>query len=172
MKRLLIFVFAAFIINSNPFGASAQVTVGGGDYHSLFLCADEGVKSCGNNIFGMLGDGTIGIDRHDPVFVTGLANIVAVSAGGFHSLFLKSDGTVWACGDNTYGQLGDSTVASSSTPIQIPSLSGIIAIAAGQNFSVFLKNDSTVWNCGRNTEGQLGNGTTIDKHTPSPIITV
>jgi alpha-tubulin suppressor-like RCC1 family protein len=172
MKKLAIFILSAIVFNCNPFDVIAQVTLGGGDYHSLFLCTDGTVKSCGSNLYGMLGDSTTGTDRHSPVFVNGLTDIVAISSGGFHSLFLKSDGTVWASGDNSYGQLGDSTVASSSFPIQVPSLSGIIAIAAGETFSVFLKNDSTVWNCGRNNGGQLGDGTTDDKHAPSQIPTL
>jgi alpha-tubulin suppressor-like RCC1 family protein len=172
MKKLAIFILSTIVLNCNPFDLFAQVTLGGGDYHSLFLCSDGSAKSCGSNLFGMLGDSTTGTDRPSPVFVNGLTNVVAVSAGGFHSLFLKSDGTVWACGDNSYGQLGDSTIPSSIYPIQVPNLSGIIAIAAGQSFSVFLKNDSTVWNCGRNNGGQLGDGTTDDKHTPSQVATL
>ena len=44
-----------------------------------------------------------------PVQVPGLTGVVAVAAGYYHSLAVKTDGTVWAWGDNDYGQLGDGT---------------------------------------------------------------
>jgi alpha-tubulin suppressor-like RCC1 family protein len=89
-----------------------------------------------------------------------------VSGGADHSLFLKNDGTVWACGSNGFGQLGDGTYTSSSTPIQVSSLTGITSMAAGVGFSLFVKNDGTVWACGCNFSGQLGDGTITGKLTP------
>ena len=125
--------------------------------------------ACGGNNFGQLGDGTT-IVKSTPVSVSSLsAAFIAVETGGEHSLFLKSDGTVWACGKNNFGQLGDGTTTDKSTPVQISSLSGIIAISAGSSYSLFLKNDSTVWACGYNASGQLGDGTTIDKSAPIQV---
>jgi alpha-tubulin suppressor-like RCC1 family protein len=43
----------------------------------------------------------------EAVRVSGLTHVVDIAAGGVHSLALKSDGTVWAWGDDWYGQLGD-----------------------------------------------------------------
>ena len=80
----------------------------------------------------------------------GLTSVIAVAAGGSHSLALKSDGTVWAWGSNSNGQLGDGTFNFHPTPTQVPGLTGIIAIAAGQNHSLALKSDSTVWAWGQN----------------------
>lgn len=65
-----------------------------------------------------------------PVQVSGLHDIVAVSAGGEHNLALKSDGTVWAWGANDDGQLGDGTRRNRLEPIQISSLSKIVAVLA------------------------------------------
>jgi alpha-tubulin suppressor-like RCC1 family protein len=48
-----------------------------------------------------------------------------------HSLALKGDGTVWAWGSNSDGQLGDGTTANRNTPVQVKNLSGVQAIAAG-----------------------------------------
>jgi alpha-tubulin suppressor-like RCC1 family protein len=80
-----------------------------------------------------------------------------------------SDGTAWACGDNSHGQLGDGTVNPHATPTQIPTLTGVIAVAAGSGFSLFLKSDSSVWSCGINTYGQLGVGDTNVRHSPSHV---
>ena len=97
-----------------------------------------------------------------------LANVIAIAAGGSHTLALKSDGTVWAWGDNGYGHLGDGTTTERYTPVQVSGLTGVIAISAGGYHSAALKSDGTVWAWGWNCEGQLGNGTTSDVN-PFPV---
>ena len=145
------------------------ISVSGGGLHSLFLKNDGTVMASGRNMSGQLGDGG-GIDYNAvPVQVSGLTGIIAVSAGDFHSLFLKNDGTVWACGDNSYGQLGDSTTTGRFTPVQVSGLTGITAISAESFHSLFLKNDGTVWACGYNYNGQLGDGTTINRLAPVQV---
>jgi len=69
---------------------------------------------------------------------------VGVAAGGAHSLALKADGTVWSWGINTYGQLGNNTIALSRTPVQVSNLSNVVAITAGFQSSYALKADGTV----------------------------
>ena len=126
--------------------------------HSLFLKNDSSVWACGDNQYGELGIGTSNNSYPSPLQVSSINNIIAISAGWYHSLFLKNDSTVWACGSNQFGQLGDGTIVPHYTPVQISSLSGIIAIAAGDRHSLFLKSDGTIWACGYNQYGQLGNG--------------
>ncbi len=92
--------------------------------------------------------------------------IKTLTASAFHSLALKSDGTVWAWGWNGYGQLGDGTTTSRYTPVQVSGLTGVVAIAAGYYHSLALKSDGTVWAWGRNVYGQLGDGTTTSRYTP------
>jgi hypothetical protein len=48
-----------------------------------------------------------------------LSGVVAEAAGCGHSLAVKSDGTVWAWGDNASGELGDNSTSDSSTPVQV-----------------------------------------------------
>lgn len=98
------------------------------------------------------------------------SKIISIKAGGAHVLALKDDGTVWAWGDNYFGQLGDGTDSDQRNyPIQINELSDIIAIDAGEYHSVALKNDGTVWAWGRNLDGELGDGTYLNKNTPIQI---
>jgi alpha-tubulin suppressor-like RCC1 family protein len=145
------------------------VAIAAGYGHSLFLKNDSTVWASGSNNVGQLGDGTT-TNKSVPVKINSLSEIIAIAAGkstpANHSLFLKNDGTVWACGGNTYGKLGDGTNVNRNSPVQVSSLSGIIAIAAGINHSLFLKNDGTVWACGDNSYGQSGNGT---NHTTTPV---
>lgn len=78
----------------------------------------------------------------------------AISAGWLHSLVLKADGTAWATGWNSEGQLGDGTIIDRTVPVQV--LARVTAVAAGSTHSLFLKNDGTVWATGSNSYGELG----------------
>ena len=103
-------------------------------------------------------------NRLTPVPVSGLTGVVAIAAGGYHSLALKSDGTVWAWGCNDCGQLGDGSTTNRLTPVPVSGLTGVVAIAGGDYHSLALKSDGTVWAWGYNGYGQLGDGT----HDESP----
>lgn len=92
-----------------------------------------------------------------------------VSAGDNHSVFLKSDGTVWAWGQNNFGQLGNGLTTDSSPSVQVKGLCDVIAISAGPANSVALKSDGTVWAWGQNNFGQLGNGTTSSSSIPVQV---
>ncbi|UJF34590.1 immunoglobulin-like domain-containing protein [Paenibacillus hexagrammi] len=76
-----------------------------------------------------------------------------VSGGTSHALALKSDGSVWAWGDNTYSQLGDGTTEQSSSPKQVTYEDGtplidFVKVVAGGNHSMALRNDGTLWEWG------------------------
>ena len=73
-----------------------------------------------------------------------------IAAGGVHSLALRSDGTVWAWGRNSFGQLGDNTNTNRNVPVMVQGLSGVSAISAGDGHSLALKSDGTVWAWGSN----------------------
>lgn len=152
------------------------IAISAGFKHSLFLKNDGTVWACGANVFapilggGMLGDGTQ-TNRKTPVKVNAVSNIVAVSGGASFSLFLKSDGTVWACGSNYFGQVGNGgfPLTSVVTPVRINSLSSIRAIAAGFDHCLYLKNDGTVYGAGLNICGEMADGTTSSKSVPIKI---
>lgn len=145
-------------------------SIAGGGLHTLTVCTDGTVRACGYNAYGQLGIGTADSTIHStPVQITSLFGVTAVAAGNEHSLFLKNDGTVWACGRNDLGQLGDGTATHRTAPVQVAITGTVTAIAAGGEYSLFLKNDSTVWACGWNASGQLGDGTTTSRITPVQV---
>jgi len=101
-----------------------------------------------------------------PGVVSDLNHVTALAGGLHHVLALRDDGTVWAWGDSSHGQLGDGRGFSNDHPVQVRGLTGAIAIAAGAYHSYALKNDGTIWGWGDNRNGQLGDGTTLDRLTP------
>lgn len=80
-----------------------------------------------------------------PAQVGGTTGVVQVAAGGLHSLMLRSDRTVWAWGNNFFGQLGNGTTTSSSAPVQVSGLTGVVQVAAAGFHSLALRSDGTVW---------------------------
>ena len=90
--------------------------------------------------------------------VIGGAQPVTEIAGGWgHSLFLKSDGSLWAMGDNNYGDLGDGTYNETNYP-ELVVASNVVAIATHEYHNLFLKSDGSLWAVGYNVSGQLGDG--------------
>lgn len=94
---------------------------------------------------------------------------VGVSAGASHTILAKSDGTVWAWGGNSEGQVGDGTTTSRSAPIQVLAISGAVAVSAGYYHSVALTSEGAAWAWGRNMYGQLGDGTSTQRLSPVQV---
>jgi alpha-tubulin suppressor-like RCC1 family protein len=94
--------------------------------------------------------------------------VAAVSAGGDHTMILRTDGTLWATGWNHSGQLGDGSTTNRSSPVQI--MTDVAAVSAGQSHTMILKTDGTLWGTGRNSEGQLGDGTSTNRSSPVHIV--
>ncbi len=146
-----------------------------GDSHSLALCTDGTLAAWGDNAFGQLGDNST-TSRSVPVLVdrSGALSgktVIAIAAGGMHSLALCSDGTVTAWGSGQFGQIGDSFTNDSSVPVLIDQsgvLTGkaVIAIAAGFTHNLALCEDGTLVSWGNNELGTLGNDNTTDSAVP------
>jgi len=130
-------------------------------------------RSWGDNYFGQLGNGSSGTatSRNIPGAVKNLSGVRSIKAGCAHGLGLKTDGTVRAWGDNSYGQLGDATVGiDSNVPVEPYELDNVKAISAGCNHNLALKENGAVWAWGDNEYGQLGNGLSgPGVHANSPV---
>jgi RHS repeat-associated protein len=134
---------------------------------------DMAYDSSGNRMTGSLLQGqpsTFTFDQANRLTQVGDQEAATqVTGGDQFSVDLKSDGTVWAWGDNSYGQLGNGTTTSNRVPGEVANLSGITAISAESHHVLALKSDGTVWAWGRNDQGQLGNGTTTNSDVPIQV---
>jgi len=100
--------------------------------------------------------------------------IGGVSAGDLHTVLLKNDGTVWAWGYNSAGELGNGTTTNSSVPVQVMAnsttpLTGIVAVAAGTRESFAVDSSGNVWAWGYNLDGELGIGLTTNPTYPTQV---
>jgi alpha-tubulin suppressor-like RCC1 family protein len=162
---------------SKKLGQISQARITSGHEHSLAIKSYKNTSSVwawGRNTNGQLGIGSTASPQTSPVQVvkgesggddpTYISDVIAVAAGQYHSVALKSDGTVWTWGLNTNGQLGDASTNQRTSPVQVKgpggtgTLSDIKAISCGDTFTVAVKNDGTVYAWGLNNVGQLGYG--------------
>lgn len=158
-------------------GLSAVATLGAADstLYALMVAAASTASAWGDNGVGQMADGAATPCAPDPCVgnpvpyaASGITGIVQLTAGASFGLALKSDGTVWGWGDNSFAQLTSAACAGvpctgSTTPIQLApaTLTGVVSIAAGAYFGMALRSDGTVWTWGDDHYGQLGNGTTV-----------
>jgi alpha-tubulin suppressor-like RCC1 family protein len=156
-------------------GLTGVTAISAGDGHSLALMNNGTVKGWGENFYGGVGSGD-NVYHNTPVDVVGfngvglLNNVSAISAGGFFSIALKNDGTVWVWGSGLYGQLGIGTVGIHQySPVRITGLTGVSAISADQNHSLAVIG-GTVWAWGLNDFGQVGDGTTTNRQVPVQVV--
>lgn len=127
------------------------------------------VRSCGYNAYGGLGNGNT-TNSTTPVSVLNSTNVVDIQSYGNHATFnmLKNDGSVYSWGYNGYGQVGDSSTTSRSTPIQIMTdvkefpVSGLNCWLRGyETLTYILKNDGSLYTMGVcGTYGNNGTGQT------------
>jgi alpha-tubulin suppressor-like RCC1 family protein len=145
-------------------GLSGILAVAAGEAHGLAVKPDGTVWAWGDNSVGQLGN-TTPAQSTTPIAVQGLTGaFTAVAAGSYHSLALRSDGTVWGWGTNSSGQLGDTTTTSPRrSAVQVSGLTGstVVAIAAGGLHSLALLSDGTVREWGSVTTGPVATSATV-----------
>ena len=135
-----------------------------GDGTGAFVKSDGTLWAWGDNRSGQLGDGTV-VVRSSPVQIGSLtdwffARCCGVAPNGF-TIAVKTDGTLWAWGSGSYGQLGQGDVLSYSSPVQVGSLTdwkgnstedleaGVpLKLWAGNKGWGAIKDDGTLWTCG------------------------
>jgi len=105
-----------------------------------------------------------------------LQSVVEVAAGTSYSVALKDDGSVWAWGVNSYGQLGDGSTTDRQLPVQVVGpggvgyLGGATAISVRNNHTCAIA-DGQAYCWGYNYTGQLGDNSTENQSSPVAVDT-
>jgi alpha-tubulin suppressor-like RCC1 family protein len=146
-------------------------TVDAGNTHSLAVKKDGTLWAWGDNSYGVLGNGSISGVKIKPTQIGVETNWKYVSAGREHSLAIKTDGTLWAWGNNYYNQLGDGTGTNRMEPIQIGTDNDWVSISAGTHHSMAFKADGSLWSWGYNNSAiqNVGDGGNVSVKTPKRI---
>ena len=151
----------------------------GGEVHNVALKSDGTVWAWGNNFQGGLGDGTTN-DSALPI-QTGLlstpplTNVTKLGGRTYWNLAVKSDGTVWAWGMGTSGQMGNGAATNCSSPVQVGNsqpggaINNPRQVSCGYTYGVALLMNGTVWTWGTGIHGELGSGTTGSSYSPVQV---
>jgi alpha-tubulin suppressor-like RCC1 family protein len=136
----------------------------------------DGTAWCwGRNNRGQLGDNTT-VSRSSPVSVVGgITNWTQIGNGYFSTTALRTNGTIWSWGRNSYGQLGDNTTVDKSSPVSV--VGGItdwVQISVGNEHVAALRANGTIWTWGFNggyvNTGALGDGTFQNRSSPVSVV--
>jgi alpha-tubulin suppressor-like RCC1 family protein len=145
--------------------------VSGGGYHSLGVRSNGTAWAWGCNGVGRLGDNTT-TNQSSPVSVVGgFTDWCQLSAGGFHSLGVRTNGTAWAWGQSIFGRLGDNTVTNRSSPVSVVGgFTDWCQVSAGAAHSLGLRTNGTAWAWGYNVCGRLGDNTITNRSSPVSVV--
>ena len=152
-------------------------SIAAGNGYAAAIKTDGSLWTWGSNDHGELGLGDTDA-RDAPTQVGSDTDWTAVSCSasgsdaGNHTLALKSDGSLWAWGDNEYGELGlgDAAVNTDElAPTQVGSDTDWHAVFAGDQCSYAIKDDGSLWAWGYNADGQLGLNDEVVRHVPTQV---
>lgn len=149
--------------------ASDWKTVAAGWAHTVALKTDGSLWAWGYGGLGQIGNGSFTTNFNAPQQIGTLKNWQTIVAGHGHTVALKTDGTLWAWGNNFSGQLGNGSTLDKNIPTQVGTDNNWQNVAAGMLHTVALKKDGTLWTWGKNTLGALGDGTTTNSRVPKQI---
>jgi len=104
-----------------------------------------------------------------PVQVGTDTDWASAAAGNGHTVAIREDGSLWAWGINTNGQLGIGSQENSAVPVQVGTNTNWVTISTGFGYTMAIRNDGSLWAWGRNDFGQLGDSTRTDRNIPVQI---
>ncbi|MFC1779696.1 DUF1566 domain-containing protein [Thermodesulfobacteriota bacterium] len=139
--------------------------------YSAGIKANGSLWAWGDNLYGQLGIGTSGFYANElsPVRVGDESSWTQVSAQFDHTLAIKSDGTLWAWGQNNDGQLGDGTNVKKLSPVQVGVDQDWSFVETGLSHSLALKSQDSLWSWGSGGWGVLGDGTSTGRLVPGQV---
>jgi len=155
-------------------------SIAAGAFTAYALRRDGTLWAWGDDAWGQLGTEGADVTTGTPRRVKRLADVVAVAAGDGNAYALRRNGTVWAWGDGSSGQLGDRCTAPQGSgtggavcpekrvPVKVRTLSDVVAIASGAFTAYALRRDGTVWAWGDDDSDEVGSRTRVP-YVPEPV---
>lgn len=165
-----------------PSSAGTAKKIATDQWYTAVLTTNGEVWSAGSNRIGQLGNGRVRYYEPCPVKFILPSGVTAMdvyvssystttSPYRYNNIFvIGSNGRVYGAGANQFGQLGDGTTTSRSTPVAMNTIDGVDIVAkqvvSGYGTTVVLTQDGVIYTVGNNENGQLGDGTTTNSSTP------
>lgn len=148
-------------------GGTNWKSVSLGYIHSSAIKTDGTLWLWGYNTYGKLGTNNA-VNHLSPVqTISGGTNWKSISASGYHNAAIKTDGTLWVWGCNTYGALGINSIATRISPVQtVSGGSDWSSASAGGSVTAAIKTNGTLWLWGRASYGGLGTNNLINRSSP------
>ena len=136
--------------------------------HTIALKTDGSLWAWGGNEFGQLGNGrSTNANTPSPTRIGSANDWASVAVGNYHSMAIKTNGSLWTWGLNVYGQLGDgSTDSIRVDPYHVAFATDMASVAAGYDHTLTIMADGSLWAWGSREFGQLGDGATTNLTTP------
>ncbi len=149
--------------------------------HTCAVLTDSTAWCWGLNSTGQLGDGSttsafVPVQVLDSAGAGELTAVQDISCGYYHTCAVRTDGSLWCWGKNSYGQLGDDSTVDRHLPVQVRGaggvgfLSDVVAVSAASSHTCAVRIDGTAWCWGWNNAGQLGDNTTVDHLLPAQVV--
>lgn len=143
-----------------------EINMSSGFKHTLVLNENGELSGWGYNEYGELNNkqkGVLSFNKIDQSMWK------SVSAGYNFSVGVKKDGTLWATGYNTAGQLGTGNIEDQDVFVQIGKDNDWVKVSAGYRHTLAMKKDGTIWAWGLNLSNQLGDGSDVPSNVPKKI---
>ncbi len=160
---------AVQVKTSDGKGLTGIIKISVGTNHVLALTDNGEIYAWGANDYGQLGINNTESSNY-AVKVLGeggssiLDRIIDISAGAYGSSAINEFGWVYVWGNGTYGEMGNATTISNSTPTKTTVNNGI-SVSTGSGHNVALAQSGRIYTWGRNTYGELGIGNTANNTT-------
>ena len=165
----------SIVVKSSPVSVVGGFTdwcqVAAGRCHSLGVRQNGTAWAWGFNICGSLGDNST-VNKSSPVSVVGgFTDWCQVSASSANSSGVRQNGTAWTWGCNVYGQLGNNSTVSRSSPVSVVGeFTDWCQLSTGFGHNLGVRQNGTLYAWGRNCCGSLGDNTTVNKSSPVSVV--
>ncbi len=151
------------------FGSFDVTAIAAGGVHTCAVTVAGTALCWGLGREGQRGDGSNSLSQYIPTAVNGGATYDSITAGFRHTCARTTTGAINCWGDNSNGQLGSGTAASSNVPVVVTGGLTFSQVTAGYGHTCALGTDGTAYCWGSNAQGQVGDGTTTSRTAPTPV---